>query len=101
MIRWLVLLAFATTSAQAVFLSVFFIMPSFVLSGVMTPYQLMPDLVRRIGGILPLRWYQIASRRIIERGGGWPDVVVPTLVLTAMFGVVLMLLKWKIKPRLY
>jgi ABC-2 type transport system permease protein len=90
----------ATTSAQAVFLSVFFIMPSFVLSGVMTPYQLMPDLVRRIGGLLPLRWYQIASRRIIERGGGMLDVLVPTLVLTLMFGVVLMLLKWRIKPRL-
>ncbi len=90
----------ASTSAQAVFLSVFFIMPSFVLSGVMTPYQLMPDLVRRVGGILPLRWYQIASRRIIERGGGLADVVLPTIVLTIMFFVVLMLLKWRIKPRL-
>jgi ABC-2 type transport system permease protein len=79
---------------------VFFIMPSFVLSGVMTPYQLMPDLVRRIGGILPLRWYQIASRRIIERGGGVADVILPTVVLTIMFFVVLMLLKWRIKPRL-
>lgn len=90
----------ASTSAQAVFLSVFFIMPSFVLSGVMTPYQLMPDLVRRIGGILPLRWYQIASRRIIERGGGVVDVILPTVVLTLMFFVVLGLLKWRIKPRL-
>lgn len=90
----------ASTSAQAIFLSVFFIMPSFVLSGVMTPYQLMPDTVRRIGGLLPLRWYQIASRRIIERGGGMIDVAVPTLVLTLMFGVILLLLKWRMKPRL-
>jgi ABC-2 type transport system permease protein len=90
----------ATTSAQAIFLSVFFIMPSFVLSGVMTPYQLMPDVVRGIGGLLPLRWYQIASRRIIERGGGIPDVAVPTLVLTLMFCVILVLLRWRMKPRL-
>jgi ABC-2 type transport system permease protein len=90
----------ASTSAQAVFLSVFFIMPSFVLSGVMTPYQLMPEFVRGVGGILPLRWYQIASRRIIERGGGLADVVVPTLVLSLMFAVILGLLKWRIKPRL-
>jgi ABC-2 type transport system permease protein len=90
----------ATTSAQAVFLSVFFILPSFVLSGVMTPYQLMPDHVRHIGALLPLRWYQIASRRIIERGATLADVAVPTLVLTGMFGVMLALLAWRMKPRL-
>lgn len=90
----------ATTSAQAVFLSVFFILPSFVLSGVMTPYQLMPDGVRQLGGLLPLRWYQIASRRIIERGAGLVDVAMPTFVLTVMFAVVLLLLKWRMKPRL-
>ena len=90
----------ASTSAQAVFLSVFFIMPSFVLSGVMTPYQLMPDAVRNLGGLLPLRWYQIASRRIIERGAGLPDVAVPTLVLWVMFAGILFLLKWRMKPRL-
>ena len=90
----------ATTSAQAIFLSVFFIMPSFVLSGVMTPYQLMPDGVRWIGGLLPLRWYQIASRRIIERGGGVADVAVPTLALATMFLAILMLLRWRMKPRL-
>ncbi|MCC6849066.1 MAG: ABC transporter permease [Deltaproteobacteria bacterium] len=90
----------ASTSAQAVFLSVFFIMPSFVLSGVMTPYQLMPDGVRQIGGVLPLRWYQIASRRIIERGAGIMEVAVPTLVLCAMFASILLLLKWRMKPRL-
>ena len=96
----LIVSSLASTSAQAIFLAVFFIMPSFVLSGVMTPYQLMPDAVRHIGGLLPLRWYQIASRRIIERGGGFVDVAVPTLVLTLMFGVMLMLLKWRMKPRL-
>jgi ABC-2 type transport system permease protein len=90
----------ATTSAQAIFLSVFFIMPSFVLSGVMTPYQLMPDSVRWIGGLLPLRWYQIASRRIIERGAGLPDVLVPTFALATMFTVILLLLRWRMKPRL-
>ena len=42
--------ALARNSAQAVFITVFFIMPSFVLSGVMLPYQLMPDGVRQVGG---------------------------------------------------
>ena len=47
--------AIAHTSAQAVFISVFFILPSFVLSGVMFPYQFMPDGVRHLGGAFPLR----------------------------------------------
>jgi ABC-2 type transport system permease protein len=88
------------SSAQAVFLSVFFILPSFVLSGVMTPYQLMPDGIREVGGLLPLRWYQIALRRVAERGAGPADVALPALVLTAMFGVALALIAWRMRPRL-
>jgi ABC-2 type transport system permease protein len=90
----------AKDSAQAVFISVFFILPSFVLSGVMMPYQLMPPAVRVIGGFLPLRWYQIASRRVIERGAGLADVVGPTLVLVALFVAMLLLIRWRMKPRL-
>jgi len=92
--------SFARTSAQAIFLSVFFILPSFVLSGVMVPYQLMPDGVRHVGGLLPLRWYQIASRRIIERGASLLDVAVPTIVLSLMFAAILSVLAWRMKPRL-
>jgi len=92
--------ALARTSAQAVFISVFFIMPSFVLSGVMYPYQFMPHGVREIGAVFPLRWYQIASRRIIERGAGLGEVVVPMLALTVLFAMVLAGVRWRMKPRL-
>jgi ABC-2 type transport system permease protein len=92
--------AIARNSAQSVFLSVFFIMPSFVLSGVMMPYQLMPDGVRHIGGLLPLRWYQIALRRVIERGAGPAEVAIPALALTTIFAVALALVVWRMKPRL-
>jgi ABC-2 type transport system permease protein len=92
--------ALARTSAQAVFISVFFIMPSFVLSGSMLPYQLMPHGVREVGGIFPLRWYQIAARRIIERGADPSDVAVPMLVLCLLFGATLVALRWNMKPRL-
>jgi ABC-2 type transport system permease protein len=90
----------ASTSAQAVFISVFFIMPSFVLSGSMIPYQLMPPGARQIGAFLPLRWYQISLRRIIERGAGLAEVAVPILALFAMFGVLLLLIRWRMQPRL-
>jgi len=92
--------ALANSSAQAVFITVFFIMPSFVLSGVMLPYQLMPDGVRQIGGLLPLRWYQIGLRRVVSRGGGLDDIVVPILALCAIFAGLLLLIRWRLKPRL-
>ncbi|MEA2626562.1 MAG: drug efflux transport system permease protein [Candidatus Binatota bacterium] len=90
----------AHTSAQAVFITVFFIMPSFVLSGVMLPYQLMPHGVREVGGLFPLRWYQIATRRIIDRGAGFLDVLVPFTVLCLLFLVLLAAIRWRLKPRL-
>jgi ABC-2 type transport system permease protein len=92
--------ALSRSSAQAVFLSVFFILPSFVLSGVMMPYQLMPAGVREIGGVLPLRWYQMALRAIVDRGAPVTDVAGPLLVMTAQFGILLALIRWRMSPRL-
>ena len=90
----------AQTTAQSVFITVFFIMPSFVLSGVMYPYQFMPRGVRDLGGLFPLRWYQIALRRIVERGGGFAEVLGPALALGALFALLLVLIRWRMRPRL-
>lgn len=90
----------ARTSVQAVFIGVFFIMPSMVLSGVILPYQFMPPGIRDVGGIFPLRWYQIALRRIIERGANLADVVGPMVILLGLFGILLLVIRWRMKPRL-
>jgi ABC-2 type transport system permease protein len=92
--------ALVRNSAQAVFLTVFVILPSFVLSGVMFPYQLMPTGIRELGAILPLRWYQIGLRRLILRGGDFGDVWVPFVALCLLFGALLALVRWRMKPRL-
>jgi len=92
--------ALARSSAQAVFLSVFFILPSFVLSGVMMPYQLMPPYIREVGGILPLRWYQIALRAIIDRGASLVDVKTQLFAMTMQFAILLALIRWRMSPRL-
>ena len=92
--------AVVNSSAQAVFLTVFVILPSFVLSGVMFPYQLMPDGVRQLGAILPLRWYQIGLRRLVLRGGDFGDVWVPFVALCVLFAGLLTLVRWRMKPRL-
>jgi ABC-2 type transport system permease protein len=88
------------TVAQSVFISVFAIMPSFVLSGVMMPYELMPDIPRWIGAIAPLRWYQIGVRRIYSRGGGFDDVLVPMLAVTLMFLALLAFIRYRTRARL-
>lgn len=88
------------TVAQSVFIAVFAIMPSFVLSGVMMPYELMPTVPRWVGALAPLRWYQIGVRRIFARGGGLEDVFVPLLVLVVMFAACLALIRYTTRPRL-
>lgn len=90
----------AANSAQAVFIGVFVILPSFVLSGSLFPYQLMPLGVREVGYLLPLRWYQISLRRVIERGAGLEDIAGPFLMLWLLFGGTLLLIRWRLKPRL-
>ncbi len=90
----------ARTSAQAVFITVFFILPSFVLSGSMLPYQFMPEGIREIGAAFPLRWYQIALRAITERGAGLTDISVPFLALAVIFVVTISLARLRMNPRL-
>jgi ABC-2 type transport system permease protein len=90
----------ARTSSQAVFISVFFIMPSFVLSGLMMPYEFMPHPVREIGALTPTRWFQMAARQIVTRGAGLADVLVPLGVLWGMVALVALAIRWRLKPRL-
>jgi ABC-2 type transport system permease protein len=90
----------ARTGAQAIFLTMFFTLPSFVLSGSMFPYQLMPHGVRELGGIFPLRWYQISLRRVIERGAGLTEIAVPALALLVLFALLLVTVRLRMKPRL-
>jgi ABC-2 type transport system permease protein len=90
----------ARTTTQSVYITVFFILPSMILSGIMLPYHFMPHPIREIGALLPLRWYQIACRRIVARGAGLVDVLLPMAVMLLIFAVLLAIVRWRIKPRL-
>jgi hypothetical protein len=37
---------------------------------------------------------------VVSRGGGLEDILVPMLALSAIFMVLLLLIRWRIKPRL-
>jgi hypothetical protein len=56
--------------------------------------------VRQLGAILPLRWYQIGLRRLVLRGAGLSEVLVPFAALCLLFGALLALVRWRLKPRL-
>jgi hypothetical protein len=56
--------------------------------------------VRFAGVVIPLRWYQIALRRLWSRGAGLPEVLVPCVALLVIFAVLMTLIRWRLKPRL-
>ena len=93
--------ALAKTSAQAVFITVFFILPSFVLSGVMLPYQLMPDGVRQMGGAAPAA---LVPDRAAARGrraaAGSTTSSSRRSRCARSSPALLLLIRWRIKPRL-
>jgi hypothetical protein len=60
----------------------------------------MPDGIRHVGYLFPLRWYQIAARRIVARGAGLDDVLLPVLALLLIFAALLVGIRRRMKPRL-
>jgi len=60
----------AKNQLQAVQMSVFFFMPSLLLSGFMFPFRGMPDWAQVIGSALPLTHYLRLVRGILLKGNG-------------------------------
>ncbi|MDD3310693.1 ABC transporter permease [Pseudodesulfovibrio sp.] len=63
----------ARNQLQAVQISIFFFMPSLLLSGFMFPFKGMPDWAQAIGSILPLTHYLLLIRGILLKGNGFMD----------------------------
>lgn len=68
----------AKNQLQAVQLSIFFFLPSLLLSGFMFPFRGMPQWAQFIGHVLPLTHYLKIVRGIFLKGNGvieiWPEV---------------------------
>ncbi len=65
----------ATNQLQAVQMSVFFFLPSLLLSGFMFPFRGMPDWAQIIGSALPLTHYLRFVRGVLLKGNGWQDAL--------------------------
>lgn len=73
----LVGIAFSTmadTQLQASQMSVFFFLPSILLSGFAFPFRGMPEWAQWIGQCLPMTHYVNIARGILLKGNGWPEI---------------------------
>jgi len=66
----------ARNQLQAMQMTIFFFMPSLLLSGFMFPFRGMPDWAQAVGNVLPLTHFLLLVRGILLKGNGidmiWP-----------------------------
>jgi ABC-2 type transport system permease protein len=79
----LVISTFAETQQQAIFLSVFILLPSVLLSGFIFPVEAIPLVIRPLSYLLPLTYFLEIIRGIMIKGIGLEDLVVPFSALAA------------------
>ena len=90
----------ASTQMQAMQMSFFVIMPSFLLTGFMFPRESMPWLFEVLGNFFPLTFYLQILRGIILKGIGLNMLWMPTLSLIMFIIVVLLVSIKKFKKKL-
>ncbi len=81
----LLISTFAKSQIQAMLLSVFFLLPSVLLSGMLFEVGLMPPVMQAVSYALPLTYFLEILRGIIVRGAGLTELWVPA-VATLGFG---------------
>jgi ABC-2 type transport system permease protein len=64
----------AQNQLQAVQLTIFYFLPSILLSGFMFPFAGMPKWAQIIGNVLPLTYFNRLIRGILLKGNGWLDL---------------------------
>ncbi len=81
-----------SSSQQQAFIGSFmFMMPAILLSGNMTPLAAMPDWLRPLTYLNPLRYFIQVLRGSLLRGAGWPEMWPQFLALTVIGAVILTL----------
>ncbi len=78
----------ARNQLQAMQMSVFFLLPSLLLSGFMFPFRGMPGWAQALGEILPLTHFLRIVRGILLKGNGWSEIAGEVAALAAFLAVV-------------
>ena len=93
----------SSNQGQAVLLAVFYIMPTFVLSGAFLPIETQPLGLRPAALLFPLTYFCHGFRAAIMRGSSFEDLRVDFLALAAFvavtFGISILLLRAKPQGR--
>jgi ABC-2 type transport system permease protein len=79
----------AQNQLQAMQMTMFYFLPSILLSGFMFPFRGMPQWAQAIGGLVPATYFMHAVRGILLKGNGWTDLW-PDIWPMIAFTVVLM-----------
>lgn len=77
------------TQQQALMGGFFVILPAMLLSGFMTPIEAMPDWIRPVTYINPMRYFVEIVRSVLLRGSTFADVLEPLGLLTLLALVVM------------
>ncbi|MFQ6058256.1 MAG: ABC transporter permease [Anaerolineae bacterium] len=80
----------AHTQQEAMFLTMFTLLPSIFLSGFFFPLEAMPAALRALSYLIPLRYFLIIVRSIVLKGVGLATLTDEVIAL-AIFGSVIML----------
>jgi ABC-2 type transport system permease protein len=84
----------AQNQLQAMQMTVFFLLPSILLSGFMFPFRGMPNWAQWIGEALPNTHFLRIVRGILLKGNGWPQIwpdIWPLLIFLVTVGSVALL----------
>jgi ABC-2 type transport system permease protein len=76
------------------------ILPAIFLSGYVFPLDSMPTFFRWIANVIPTTWLIDASRGVILRGAGWPELWKHAAVLWGMAAVTLTVASLRLRKRL-
>jgi ABC-2 type transport system permease protein len=90
----------ASTRDAAMQLTMGTMLPSIFLSGYIFETDSMPAFFRCVSRVLPTTWLVDASRGVILRGAGWPELWGHAVVLWAMAAAVLLLSTLRFRKRL-
>ena len=92
MLRWLVAILLTAERTgewpQAVQMTIFFFLPSILLSGFMFPFRGMPQWAQWLGEVLPLTHFLRIVRGILLKGNGISEIAPDLLALLAFLTVV-------------
>lgn len=81
----------ARNQLQAVQMSIFFFLPSLLLSGFMFPFRGMPGWAQTIGSILPLTHYLRLVRGVLLKGNIWSEAAVHLWPIALFWFVVIII----------